>query len=187
MCWCPFPRYCWVTARVSESYSHKQAMFTHFTRFSEAGGSAYASGESISIARQSSDSTSGFFVIFVCRTPGEEKWATWAPARSTAQHAAGEHLGLASWTRFTPGEKFELCDYLRCFMGHLGHKMKTYQVMDGRKLSTYPCVVVRHKWEELRKSFFEAFRVPRFPGMKLTVRSQKSPKAGRCAQHLPGA
>jgi len=59
-----------------------------------------------------SDSISGFFVIFFCRTPGEEKWATWAPARSTAQHAAGEHLGLALWTRFTPGEKFELCDYL---------------------------------------------------------------------------
>ena len=73
--------------------------------------------------------------------------------------SAGEHLGLVSWTRFTPGEKFKLCDYLRCFMGHLGHKMKTYQVMDGRKLVPYQCVVVRHEWEELRKSFFEAFRV----------------------------
>ena len=73
--------------------------------------------------------------------------------------AAGEHLGLPSWTRFTPGEKFKLDNYLRCFMGRLGHKMKTYQVMDGRKLASYQCVVVRHEWEELRKSFFEAFRV----------------------------
>ena len=61
-----------------------------------------------------------------------------------------------SWTRFAPGEKFNLGNYLRCFMGRLGHKMKTYQVMDGRKLSPYQCVVVRHEWEELRKSFFEA-------------------------------
>eukprot|EP00434_Breviolum_minutum_P006348 symbB.v1.2.005601.t1/scaffold326.1/size228935/23 len=73
--------------------------------------------------------------------------------------SVGEHLGLASWTRFAPGEKFNLGNYLRCFMQHLGHKMKTYQVMDGRKLVPYQCVVVRHEWEELRKSFFEAFRV----------------------------
>jgi len=73
--------------------------------------------------------------------------------------SAGEHLGLVSWTRFAPGKKFNLGNYLRCFMGHLGHKMKTYQVMDGRKLPLYQCVVARHEWEELRKSFFEAFRV----------------------------
>ena len=73
--------------------------------------------------------------------------------------SAGLKLGLMSWTQFNPGKQFYLSEYLQCFMGHLGHKMKTYNVMDGRKLVSYQCVVVRHEWDELKKSFFGAFCV----------------------------
>lgn len=75
--------------------------------------------------------------------------------------STGLQLGLMSWTQFNAGKKFYLSEYLQCFMGHLGHKMKTYNVMDGRKLVSYQCVVVRQEWDELKNSFFDAFRVQR--------------------------
>ena len=37
--------------------------------------------------------------------------------------------------------------------------MKRYEVMDGHKLVPYQCVVLRHQWDEVRTSFFEAFKV----------------------------
>mmetsp|Transcript_41248 Transcript_41248/g.84229 ORF Transcript_41248/g.84229 Transcript_41248/m.84229 type:complete len:398 (+) Transcript_41248:71-1264(+) len=73
--------------------------------------------------------------------------------------SVGEHLGLLSWIRFKPHEKFCLREYLRCFMERLGHQLKTYEVMDGRKLVNYQCVVVRQEWEQLRTSFYQAFKV----------------------------
>eukprot|EP00438_Fugacium_kawagutii_P004776 Skav203113 [mRNA] locus=scaffold447:476670:477842:+ [translate_table: standard] len=80
-----------------------------------------------------------------------------------AQHVVtvsrGEHLGLVSWERFKPGEKFYMSDYLQCFMQQLGYELKTYDTFDGQKLVPYQCVVVRQEWDELRASFFEAFKV----------------------------
>jgi len=73
--------------------------------------------------------------------------------------SAGLKLGLMSWTQFNAGKQFCLSEYLQCFMGHLGHKIKTYNVMDGRALVSYQCVVVRQEWDELKRSFFDAFRV----------------------------
>ena len=73
--------------------------------------------------------------------------------------SAGKHLGLVSWTRFKSDEKFHLSEYMRCFMERLGHQFKTYEVMDGRKLVNYQCVVVRQEWEQLRAFFYQAFKV----------------------------
>ena len=73
--------------------------------------------------------------------------------------SAGEHLGLVSWTRFKPHEKFHLSEYMRCFMERLGHRLKTYEVMDGRKLVAYQCAVVRQEWDELKTAFYQAFKV----------------------------
>ena len=73
--------------------------------------------------------------------------------------SVGEHLGLLSWIRFKPHEKFCLREYLRCFMERLGYQLKIYGVMDGRKLVPYQCAVVRWEWSQLRASFHEAFKV----------------------------
>ena len=73
--------------------------------------------------------------------------------------SVGEHLGLLSWIRFKPHEKFCLSEYLRCFMERLGYQLKIYGVMDGRKLVPYQCVVVRSEWDQSRASFYEAFKV----------------------------
>eukprot|EP00435_Cladocopium_sp_Y103_P030203 s2366_g7.t1 len=81
------------------------------------------------------------------------------PSEDSVTVAAGKYLGLVSWTRFKPHEKFHLSDYLRDFMERLGHQLKTYGVMDGRKLVRYQCVVVRQQWDQLRTPFFEAFQV----------------------------
>mmetsp|Transcript_41244 Transcript_41244/g.84220 ORF Transcript_41244/g.84220 Transcript_41244/m.84220 type:complete len:159 (-) Transcript_41244:248-724(-) len=73
--------------------------------------------------------------------------------------SAGEHLGLVSWTRFKPDEKFYLSEYMRVFMERLGYQLKIFGVMDGRKLVPYQCAVVRWEWSQLRASFHEAFKV----------------------------
>eukprot|EP00438_Fugacium_kawagutii_P009163 Skav206204 [mRNA] locus=scaffold1844:397256:399845:- [translate_table: standard] len=73
--------------------------------------------------------------------------------------SAGAQLGLVSWARFKPHEKFHLSEYLQSFMQLLGHKVKTYDTLDGQKLVPYQCVVVRHEWDQLRASFLKAFRV----------------------------
>eukprot|EP00438_Fugacium_kawagutii_P009161 Skav206202 [mRNA] locus=scaffold1844:369914:371377:- [translate_table: standard] len=71
----------------------------------------------------------------------------------------GERVGLVSWARFKPGEKFCMSEYLHCFVKELGYELKTYDTLDGRKLVPYQCVVVRHEWDQLRAAFFEAFKV----------------------------
>ena len=81
------------------------------------------------------------------------------PAEASVHIEAGRHLGLVSWSRFQPQRKFHLCEYLQCFMEKLGHKLEAYEVMDGRKLVPYQCVVLRHQWDEVRSCFLEAFRV----------------------------
>eukprot|EP00438_Fugacium_kawagutii_P010073 Skav205248 [mRNA] locus=scaffold4376:7390:8574:+ [translate_table: standard] len=73
--------------------------------------------------------------------------------------SCGEHLGLVSWARFKAREKFHLGEYLRSFVKELGSELKTYDTLDGRKLVPYQCVVVRHEWDQLRASLFEAFKV----------------------------
>lgn len=81
------------------------------------------------------------------------------PREDSIHIMAGEHLGLPFWTRFNAHEKFHLSEYVRSFMERLGYQVNTYEVMDGRKLVPYQCVVVRQQWDELRTSFVEAFRV----------------------------
>eukprot|EP00438_Fugacium_kawagutii_P013100 Skav213401 [mRNA] locus=scaffold797:641580:642773:- [translate_table: standard] len=73
----------------------------------------------------------------------------------------GQPLGLVSWGRFKPGEKFYLSEYLNCFMQQLGYELKTYDTLDGWHLVPYQCVVVRHEWNQLRTAFNEAFKVHR--------------------------
>lgn len=80
-------------------------------------------------------------------------------AKDSIHITAGEHLGLVSWTRFNAHQKFHLSEYVRSFMERLGYQVNTYEVMDGRKLVPYQCVVERRQWDELRTSFVEAFRV----------------------------
>ena len=74
---------------------------------------------------------------------------------------AGEALGLVFWKRFAPHGRFHLAEYLQCFMERIGHQLKTYEVMDGRKLVKYQCVVRRQDWEQVKHDFFEAFKVQR--------------------------
>ena len=81
------------------------------------------------------------------------------PSADTVTVSAGEHLGLVSWTCFNPHRKFFLAEYLQSFMAALGLELKTFKVMDGRKLVKYQCVVVRQEWNQVRALFFEAFKV----------------------------
>eukprot|EP00434_Breviolum_minutum_P030267 symbB.v1.2.026772.t1/scaffold2699.1/size140064/7 len=80
--------------------------------------------------------------------------------------AAGQMLGLPLWTRFHAGnQRFHLGKYLQCFMKRLGHKLTTYENLDGRRLVSYQCVVIRSEWEKVKPYFwealveFEAFRI----------------------------
>ena len=81
------------------------------------------------------------------------------PSDESFDVSAGEHIGLVSWTRFKPHEKFHLSEYVQCFMERLGYQLKVYGVMDGRKLVPYQCAVVRQEWDELRTAFYKAFKV----------------------------
>lgn len=79
----------------------------------------------------------------------------------TVSIAAGEHLGLDKWIRFTPGqvgsEKFRLSEYIQLFLQNLGEALPIYYIMDGRKLVPYQCVVRREDWLRVRKRFVECF------------------------------
>ena len=82
------------------------------------------------------------------------------PEKASVKISAGTPLGLVAWMPFTVGHKFYLSEYLKAFMAQLGHKsFQTYQVMDGRRVVPYQCVVVRSQWEEVRTGFREAFRL----------------------------
>lgn len=77
--------------------------------------------------------------------------------------AAGEHLGLEKWIRFSPGqslpgsEKFRLSDYIQLFLQSLGEAVPIYSIMDGRKLVPYQCVARRQDWLRVRQKFVECF------------------------------
>eukprot|EP00438_Fugacium_kawagutii_P004203 Skav215935 [mRNA] locus=scaffold226:466236:468548:+ [translate_table: standard] len=73
--------------------------------------------------------------------------------------SCGQHLGLITWGPFKTHEKFYLSEYLHCFMQLLGHKLKTYNTLDGRMLAPFQCVVVRCQWDEVKTTFLEAFQV----------------------------
>ena len=96
--------------------------------------------------------------------------------------SVGERLGLASWIRFKPHEKFHMSEYLQCFVERLGYQLNTYAVMDGRKLVPYQCVVVRAEWGQVRESFQEAFKVQK-TAYRRAYGGSKSPnllEAGPC-------
>ena len=80
------------------------------------------------------------------------------PSHDTVSISAGQHHGFTFWIRFHSG-KFYLDEYLQCFLELLGYKLEIYRAMDGRELVPYQCVVVRQEWDQLRESFFAAFRV----------------------------
>eukprot|EP00438_Fugacium_kawagutii_P026614 Skav209601 [mRNA] locus=scaffold1634:63231:65021:- [translate_table: standard] len=81
------------------------------------------------------------------------------PCSEHTSVSCGQHLGLITWGPFKAHKRFYLSEYLHCFMQLLGHKLKTYNTLDGRKLASFQCVVVRHEWDELKPTFLEAFRV----------------------------
>jgi len=73
---------------------------------------------------------------------------------------AGKTLGLTSWSRFPLKKgRFCLADYLQCFAEQLGHKLITYDILDGWTLVSYQCVVKRSDWNKVKMSFREAFRI----------------------------
>lgn len=41
-------------------------------------------------------------------------------------------------------------------MRRLGHKLTTYENLDGRRLVSYQCVVIRSEWEKVKPYFWEA-------------------------------
>ena len=98
---------------------------------------------------------------FNCGHPLVPQGSESDPSADTVTVSAGEHLGLVSWTCFNPHRKFFLAEYLQSFMAALGLKLKTFKVMDGRKLVKYQCVVVRQEWNQVRALFFDAFKVQR--------------------------
>ena len=51
-----------------------------------------------------------------------------------------------------------------CFflIRRLGHKLTTYQNLDGRKLVSYQCVVIRDEWDKVKASFWEALAERQF-------------------------
>lgn len=79
----------------------------------------------------------------------------------TVSIAAGEHLGLDKWIRFSPGqvgsEKFRLSEYIQLFLQSLGELVPIYSIMDGRKLVPYQCVLRREDWRRVRQRFVECF------------------------------
>lgn len=69
---------------------------------------------------------------------------------------------LKRWRRFSSEEDpkaFRMAKFLRCFMKELGHPIMTHEVMDGRLLVPYQCVVLREDWLRLREAFWDAFRI----------------------------
>jgi len=75
---------------------------------------------------------------------------------------AGERLGLKHWARFQPGQsgsgrKFRLSEYLSVFLNAIGEEIHPFDVLDGRELVPYQCVVRRSDWQAVRKHFFEVF------------------------------
>ena len=77
---------------------------------------------------------------------------------------AGERLGLKHWARFQPGQsgsgrKFRLSEYLSVFLNAIGeYQIHPFDVLDGRELVPYQCVVRRSDWCcAVRKHFFEVF------------------------------
>lgn len=69
---------------------------------------------------------------------------------------------LKRWRRFSSEgdpKAFRMAKYLRCFMKQLGHPIMTHDTLDGRRLVSYQCVVLREDWLRLREVFWDAFRI----------------------------
>ena len=64
--------------------------------------------------------------------------------------SSGAALGLASWSRWQPKERFRLAQYLRGFFEKLGHHFHTHETLDGRTLVPYQCAMLRQEWQEVR-------------------------------------
>ena len=69
---------------------------------------------------------------------------------------AGKAHGLSRWLRYG-SKKFQLSEYLPCFLERLGFQVDTYGTLDGQKLVPYMCVVRRDQWEQARERFWEAY------------------------------
>ena len=82
-------------------------------------------------------------------------------AEATVTIAAGAHLGLDRWLRFSPShagsEKFRLADYVQVFLKSLQQDVCVYGKMDGRRVVPYQCVVKRKEWNRVRQLFVETF------------------------------
>ena len=57
----------------------------------------------------------------------------------------------------TGSSKFYLSDYIQLFLENIGASAQTYNLLDGRQLVPYQCVVAREQWNSVRARFFEAF------------------------------
>mmetsp|Transcript_41127 Transcript_41127/g.73654 ORF Transcript_41127/g.73654 Transcript_41127/m.73654 type:complete len:432 (-) Transcript_41127:335-1630(-) len=79
----------------------------------------------------------------------------------TVTIAAGEDVGLPSWIRFTPlmasNDKFRFAEYLQLFLENLGLRTRVFDMLDGRLLVPYQCVVRKEAWMQIREHFFIAF------------------------------
>ena len=72
---------------------------------------------------------------------------------------SGKSLGLLHWERFK-GE-FRLAEYVKVFLARMGEDIRTFDSIDGRRLSPHHCVVLRDQWQRVRGRFLEALRVQR--------------------------
>ena len=83
------------------------------------------------------------------------------PGDAVTRIDAGQRMGLTTWVRYHPGmtgsSKFYLSDYIQLFLENIGASAQTYNLLDGRQLVPYQCVVAREEWNSVRARFFEAF------------------------------
>ena len=83
------------------------------------------------------------------------------PGDAVTRIDAGQRMGLTTWVCYHPGmtgsSKFYLSDYIQLFLENIGASAQTYNLLDGRQLVPYQCVVAREEWNSVRARFCEAF------------------------------
>lgn len=85
-----------------------------------------------------------------------------SPVDAVAISCRNGREDLKRWRRFSSEEDpkaFRMAKYLRCFMKQLGHPIMTHEILDGRLVVPYQCVVLREDWLRLREIFWDAFRI----------------------------
>jgi len=83
-----------------------------------------------------------------------------------------------TWTEYQPSaEKFRFAEYMCCFLEKLGYvDEKVYDILDGRLLVPYQCVLQRSRWETLRDVFL--------PAMNLQKSAYRRARGGTTAPSL---